>query len=121
MTTPTCPTCQAPLICPHCTGQAGGKSTSPAKQAAARANGRKGGAPVRIHRLTLRGIGTVLADTRDSTLTPSTHVVAQRLGVGYHADNTAELERQRTHRRAIEDLAYALADSPESWAWRDPA
>lgn len=42
----TCPTCNTPLVCPHCTGQAGGQSRSPAKQAAARANGAKGGRPI---------------------------------------------------------------------------
>jgi len=36
-----CPTCGHPMRCPACTGGQGGKSTSPKKAAAAKANATK--------------------------------------------------------------------------------
>lgn len=45
MSAHTCPSCGRPLTCHHCISARGGTSTSAAKTAAAKANGKRGGRP----------------------------------------------------------------------------
>jgi hypothetical protein len=71
-------------------------------------------------KITLPGIGSILVDTERGTLQPSTHVVGQRLGVGYSADTTEEQGRQRARRDLAASRASLAVDGREDgWRWLD--
>lgn len=61
---------------------------------------------------------TIEADRDRGTLRPATLEAAQRLGVGYRADDTMALWRQRDLRAEAEDQAIGALGMPEyGWAW----
>lgn len=70
--------------------------------------------------VSIKGVGKVIVDPGKGTLRPTTHVVAQRLGVGYGADTTRQLERQRRDRAIMEASATGEVGMPKSgWEWLD--
>lgn len=68
-----------------------------------------------IECITLPGIGSVMANTEAGTLQPRTHVVGQRIGIGYPCGQR-ELERQTWFERRARE-AYGMPHG--AWAWRD--
>lgn len=73
-----------------------------------------------MSKVTITGIGSVLVDITAGTLQPSSHVVGQRLGVGYSFDSARKMEiaRQRTHE--VQVAATEQFGQPEfGWQWID--
>ncbi len=71
-------------------------------------------------KITLQGIGSVIVNTEAGTLQPSTHVVAQRLCVGYGADDSRKLELARSRTDSIQRQATEEFGQPEcGWTWLD--
>jgi len=85
--------------------------------------------PSNVATITINGIGTVLVNLDRGTLRPRTHVVGQRLGVGYSAGTTEQQERQRALRARVLKVAEAMdarepevidgAEIPPGWRWLD--
>lgn len=71
-------------------------------------------------RIIIAGVGSVQVDRRRGTLEPATHVVGQRLGVGYgHATIKAQ-EAAADRRAAVVAEARKLYGEPEcGWLWLD--
>lgn len=62
----------------------------------------------------------VMVDTERGTIRPATHADGMRLGVGYSADTTDEMEQQRYRRGAAYDRAVEECGEPEyGWTWAD--
>ena len=71
-------------------------------------------------KITIQGIGSIIIDTEAGTLRPSTHVVAQRLCVGFGADDSAKLEAARERTDIVQRQATAEFGQPEfGWQWLD--
>lgn len=68
--------------------------------------------------VTLPGVGIIVVDVEKESLRPRTHVVGQRLGVGYPSTSAA---KRMKHRR-LRDKVEAAADrvfGPHAWEWLD--
>lgn len=71
-------------------------------------------------KITIPGVGSVIADIERGSLRPNTHVVAQRLCVGFHADTTAQKDKADKRREAIAAEATKRLGNPEfGWQWID--
>lgn len=71
-------------------------------------------------KITITGIGGVIVDVAAGTLQPTTHVVAQRLGVGFGFDDGRKASVARGRREEIVAKATKEHGFPElGWRWLD--
>ncbi len=71
-------------------------------------------------RITIKGIGSVIVDGCEGTLTPSTHAVGQRLGVGFGFSEAHKSEVARQRKDEIKSEATRQYGMPEfGWQWLD--
>ena len=72
------------------------------------------------NKITLAGIGSVMVDAAAGTLQPTTHVVGQRLGVGFGFGDARKAEVARERRCSIVRPATKKYGQPEfGWRWLD--
>ncbi len=73
-----------------------------------------------MSKITIKGIGSILVDANAGTLRPSSHVVGQRLGVGFGFGEAHKMEVARTRRDEIKAEATKQQGEPEfGWRWLD--
>ena len=71
-------------------------------------------------KIAVPGIGGVLVDEAAGTLQPTTHVVGQRLGVGFGFDDARKASVARERREDIVAQATKEHGLPEfGWRWLD--
>jgi hypothetical protein len=72
------------------------------------------------NKITVTGIGSIIVDVAAGTMQPTTHVVAQRLGVGYGFDDARKASVARERREDIVAQATKEHGLPEfGWRWLD--
>ena len=72
------------------------------------------------NKITTAGICSVIVDVATGTLQPTTHVVGQRLGVGFGFDDARKASVARERREDIVAQATKEHGLPEfGWRWLD--
>ena len=72
------------------------------------------------NKITVTGIGGIVVDVAAGTLQPTTHVVGQRLGVGFGFDDARKASVARERRCEIVAQATKKYGQPEfGWRWLD--
>ena len=72
------------------------------------------------NKITVTGIGGIIVDVAAGTLQPTTHVVGQRLGVGFGFDDARKASVARERREDIVAQATKEHGQPEfGWRWLD--
>ncbi len=75
---------------------------------------------MKTNKITISGIGSVIVDTEKGTLRPSSHVVGQRLYIGYSPDDTRKKEIADSRKSQILEEALDRFGQPEyGWEWLD--
>jgi len=75
---------------------------------------------MKTNTITIAGIGSVIVDTEKGTLRPSSHVVGQRLYIGYRPDDTRKKEIADSRKSNSLEEAYERFGQPEyGWTWLD--